>query len=556
MKLRRTWTFAVVAGSLLAAPVHAADPPAPPPVARAESAFLDYLDAVGAVGYLESGGAARYDGRDAAAWQSMRESRLRTLQTDLRALEGKTLDAASQAAAAAMGRSLAALDADSTTAGARDFTCADAQRRNLDAAALRSALVACFVEYGNHLRYDGATIDRATALQLLHVVDDPARRRAIFAAFTPLWTAVNGRNESGSPWRRMIAATVRETAGTGTEIDAAARAVGADTATVERWLVRILEAWRDANPADPIEPWDFRYVHGTANRELQAKIPVEALLPINRRFYAELGADLAALGVVYDLAPRPDKSPLAYSDFLRRGREVAGTWRRPLARVLGTYPEGGLFALNELVHENGHAVHVSAIHTRPAYMDWPDTLLTEAFADVPAWSVHEPSWQRRYLGVALDEAVSMRALFANVMLDVAWSLFELRLLRDPAADPNTTWSGITHRYLRIVPHPELPWWAMRVQLAGNPGYMVNYGLGAVLTAEIRARTAQAIGPFDAGNARWYGWLDQQLLRYGSERDTVALMRGLLGRGVTPAALLAAIRRCRSADRGRGPAGGD
>mgnify|MGYP000523483531 CR=1 FL=1 len=87
---------------------------------------------------------------------------------------------------------------------------------------------------------------------------------------------------------------------------------------------------------------------------------------------------IAVSGVVFDLEPRPDKSPLAYTDFLVRGRTSQQGWQRPVARVLGTYPAGGLFSLNELVHENGHAVHVSAIRTRPAYMDWPDTLFTEA----------------------------------------------------------------------------------------------------------------------------------------------------------------------------------
>ena len=140
----------------------------------------------------------------------------------------------------------------------------------------------------------------------------------------------------------------------------------------------------------------------------------------------------------------------------------------------------------------------------------------------------------------------MRALFANVMLDVAWSLFEMRMLQEPRSDPNAVWTDITHRYLRIVPHPEVPWWAMRVQLAGNPGYMVNYGLGAVLTAEMRAHTIAAIGSFDTGNAQWYAWLSEHLLRYGSERDTQTLMQDLLGRPVSPAALLQQIKRCGSA----------
>jgi hypothetical protein len=164
---------------------------------------------------------------------------------------------------------------------------------------------------------------------------------------------------------------------------------------------------------------------------------------------------------------------------------------------------------------------------------------------VPSWSVYEPAWQKRYLGDALSEPDSLRSLYGNVMLDVAWSLFELRMLRNPAADPNVVWTDITRRYLHIVPHPELAWWALRVQLVESPGYMVNYGLGAVLTADMRDRVAKEVGPFDSGNARWYPWLAGNLLRFGTERDTRQLMTGLLGRPVSPDALLAQLRRIRT-----------
>lgn len=527
------------------APLAAAQAAPDEPIAAAEVAFLDYLDALGAAGYIESGGAASFGGKDLPAWRALLESRRAPLDLALERAAGAKLPAADRDALAAMRRTLSEMTADDTTAGARDPACADAQRRDLDYAGLRAALVSCYVEHGNRLAYAGGTIDRGTALQLLHVTEGATERRAIFDAFVPLWTALNGRNEPDSPYRRMIALAAADAHAHGSQVDAAAQAIGVTTAEVERWLVQVLAAWRDANPSTPIEPWDFRYVNGAANRALQARIPATALLPVNQQFYAELGARLDELGVVFDLEPRPDKSPLAYTDFITRGRAVNGTWQRPLPRVLGTYPEGGLFSLNELVHENGHAVHVAAIRTRPAYMDWPDTLFTEAFADVPAWSVHEPSWQQRYLGTAVAEAVSMRALFANVMLDVAWSLFELRMLREPATDPNALWTAITHEYLRIVPHPEVPWWAMRVQLAGNPGYMVNYGLGAVLTAEIRDATHRAIGGFDTGNARWYAWLSEQLLQYGSSRDTRQLLQHLLGRPVAPGALLQQVRRCKA-----------
>jgi hypothetical protein len=101
---------------------------------------------------------------------------------------------------------------------------------------------------------------------------------------------------------------------------------------------------------------------------------------------------------------------------------------------------------------------------------------------------------------------------------------------------------ITSRYLHIVPHPDVSWWAMRVQLVSDPGYMVNYGLGAVLTAEIRQRTSEAIGPFDGGNQKWYGWSSDQLLVFGSERSAKDLMQALLGRPPSINAMLEQIRR--------------
>jgi len=516
---------------------------AEPSLAAAEQAFLDLLDTRGAAAYIESGAVDRFDGRDLDAWRQAVGLQQQRLDAALASLTAGTLPDAEARALAAMRATLAT--AASEVAGETAApTCADAQRREAGYAELREALTDCFLEHGNRLRYDGREIDRGAALALLHTVDDPAQRRALFEAFVPLWTALNGRNEPDSPYRRLVALAAADARDRGSEIDAAARAIGIDSDEVERWLVRVLEAWRDASPPQEIEPWDYRYVHSAAGRQLDAAIPAGVLRPVNDRFFADLGADPVALGVVFDLAPRPGKSPLAYSDFLARGRFLGSTWRRPLARVVGTYAEGGLFALNELVHETGHAVHVSAIHTRPAFMDWPDTLFTEAFADVPSWSVYEPAWQGRYLGAAAPEAASLRALYANVVLDVAWSLFELRLLRDPAADPNAVWTDITHRYLHITPHPEWPWWAMRVQLAGNPGYMVNYGLGAVLAAAMRERVAVAIGPFDTGNATWYPWVSERLLRFGSERDTRSLMAELLGGPVSPDALLRQLQRCR------------
>jgi hypothetical protein len=83
--------------------------------------------------------------------------------------------------------------------------------------------------------------------------------------------------------------------------------------------------------------------------------------------------------------------------------------------------------------------------------------------------------------------------------------------------------------------------------------MVNYGLGAILTAEMRQHISEALGAFDAGDSRWYGWLSEQLLRHGSERDTRTLIQNFLGRSVSPQALLEQIHRLKP---GAFPATGD
>jgi Zn-dependent M32 family carboxypeptidase len=88
---------------------------------------------------------------------------------------------------------------------------------------------------------------------------------------------------------------------------------------------------------------------------------------------------------------------------------------------------------------------------------------------------------------------------------------------------------------------------LRVQLVRWPGYMINYGLGAVLTADIRRHTGESIGPFDAGNPRWYAWTSANLLRFGSSIDTAQLVQRFLGRAVSPAAILAQLQRVASMD---------
>ncbi|HMK85708.1 MAG TPA: hypothetical protein VK437_07105 [Steroidobacteraceae bacterium] len=519
-------------------------------LARVEEQYADWLDATSAVATIDSGLMTRVGGVDRRGWNDRRLKLAALLPAALERIDESALGTEDTRALHAMRRGLIenALDpaeeslGDGSAAVAR---CEDRTTRGADSSdptELELALYACFQEIGDRVPFEGRSIVRTTALEWLQEIDGTDRRKSLFLAFAPLWDAINGADEATSPYRRLIRMSAAAQRGGRSAIDDAAAIVGTSSAEVERWLEDVLGAWRAHSRGSALEPWDYWYAAAAAGRELAHAVPRERLLPISERFYRDLGADLRALGVRHDLEVRPGKAPLAYTDHIRIGRRIGNRWRPAIPRVSANYEQGGLFVLNELIHEDGHAVQEAALRTRPAFYSLGGDLFDEAFADVPAWSALEPAWQRKYLGRASATASSLRDLYANVMLDIAWGLFELRMLRHPDTDPNAEWTDITSRYLNVVPHPELSWWALRVQLVRWPGYMINYGLGAVLTAAIRARILDQIGPFDTGNSRWYRYVSLNLLNFGASVDTTTLLERFLGKPVSTDALLKQLQR--------------
>jgi len=87
---------------------------------------------------------------------------------------------------------------------------------------------------------------------------------------------------------------------------------------------------------------------------------------------------------------------------------------------------------------------------------------------------------------------------------------------------------------------------VRGQLVEEPGYTVNYALGAFVTAELRAKLREEVGEFNAGNPRWYEAV-RPLYEPGGEHPPHELLRDYLGREVTPDAFLAEIARLESAE---------
>ena len=408
---------------------------------------------------------------------------------------------------------------------------------------LTTRTFACYGAAARRIVVDGDTLDRLAILGLLGRTEDPARRQRLFLALEPVWRSVNGDDGDGSPYRRMVSLRTANWKPGASPMEERARGLGVEPDTLERWLVAVLEAWRATMPDTVLEPWEFHHLTGEASRLLSPRVPRDSLRAVVDRFYRELGADPARLGVRYDLEPRPGKYPISFTDF--GGRDPIEPW------IFTSYRTGGLDNLAELLHEVGHAVHIAAIRTRGAYADWPDSdTFTEAVADLAALEAYEPEWQRRYLGASASLASSIRAKYAGIVLDVAWALFEIRVHRSPQDSPNQIWTTITRTYLRIRPHPEWSWWALRGQLVGNPGYMLNYAFGAILIADIRDRVIAEHGPFSAGDPGWYGWIGPRLYRFGRERPAREVVREFLGRDVSAGPLLRDMGRGAGGQRGR------
>ena len=404
--------------------------------------------------------------------------------------------------------------------------------------ALKERIYSCYGRVQEAVVFEGETLDRLTILSLLGRTPDPERRRRLFLSLDPVWRSINGDDSPSSPYRQLVRFSAREWSSSGSPVDASIRALGVDPALMEGWLVSILERWRAVSPWSSVEPWDYWYLVGEAGRALGSRALLERFREINDRFYASLGADPSSLGIRYDLEPRSGKTPVAFTTFGRRGRMSSGRWQRGEFWVFATYRSGGLDNLSELLHETGHGVHIAAIRARPAFDDWPDSdPFTEALADLVALEIYEPQWQQLYLGRSVALVDALRAKYAGVMLDIAWALFEIRLHKDPQADPNALWAELTRDYLGIAPHPELSWWAMRGQLVDAPGYMMNYAVGAIVVADLRARARGLRGPFTRDDRACYPWLSERLYRFGLARPSREVISAFLGRPLLPQALL-------------------
>jgi len=528
-------------------------------VAAVESAFLDARDALDRADLARASDAhadlATLDAEAEALAQPVR-ARLDDL-----AAAGDALDPEDRRAVVAMRASLDAPgEASALVApGPPPGGCTDARAWAAAMAEGGDRLVhrveACFAATASSLHVGGEALGRLQILSRLGREADPVARRRLFMALEPLWRVVDGDGMSTSPYRVMVRESADDWGAGRSRVAQNARALGVEPSAVETWATTILAAWRAAvvEPARrageaPVEPWDWWWRAGAAHRALSGSLSLDAVLRTNRMLHAALGADLDELNIQLDLTARPTRPPMpvAFTTFGARPRRHAdGSWSPGRPTVLATLVDGGLNELMELVHETGHALHIAGIRTRPAFTDWPDAdAYTEALADLIALELWEPNWQRRWMpdGVAVPEILSIRCAYADVALDAAWTLFEIRQRRDPGRLPNDTWTEIASTWLGIARHPEWSWWAIRGQLVLAPGGMSDYAIGAVLAATLRDTIRGALGDVSGGDTGWYPWVREHLYRFGASVPAREQLISFLGGPPTADALLAQINR--------------
>jgi hypothetical protein len=124
----------------------------------------------------------------------------------------------------------------------------------------------------------GSSLTRLAVLGELAMEPSSVRRRELFIALQPVWHSIDGDADSTSPYERLLLCSADRWARGRSPVSANASALGFDPVAIEPLLVEILDTWQtSARPAEPIEPWDWWYAAGTAERLLAHAIPVERL---------------------------------------------------------------------------------------------------------------------------------------------------------------------------------------------------------------------------------------------------------------------------------------
>ncbi|MDH7487075.1 MAG: hypothetical protein QHJ81_12460 [Anaerolineae bacterium] len=220
-------------------------------------------------------------------------------------------------------------------------------------------------------------------------------------------------------------------------------------------------------------------------------------------------------GFILDLEPRPKKSPRAFCAAVRVPDEV----------YLVIKPQGGSDDYDSFFHEAGHATHYSRIAPD---VPWPlrrlgDSDITESYAFLFHYLVHNPRWLRDVLGLPLSVAEEFRrfALFKKTWFLRRYAAklrYELILHEGDPAETCQAYVDTLTEALQVEIAPE-----NSLADVDDGFYVAQYLRAWIFEAMLRRFLEEELGEAWWGN-RDAGWFLRDAWRRGQALPLTALAR--------------------------------
>jgi len=267
-----------------------------------------------------------------------------------------------------------------------------------------------------------------------------------------------------------------------------------DEETARRFKTKpgALMPWHYTNPffqaAPPSEKVDPNTFYASKKKE--------DIVEIARRFYADIGIDIAPIAERSDLYEREGKDQHAYCVSIDRDQDVR--------TLLNVAPSERW--METMLHEMGHAVYYRGIdRTLPFNLRDPAHIFTtEAVAMLFGALAQNPLWLTTYAGV---DAAKVKALEPAILeqrrreqlIFVRWGLvmfhFERALYANPQQDLDTLWYDLVERY-QLLKRPvgrKAADWAAKPHFTSAPVYYHNYVLGELYASQLREKLSALAG---------------------------------------------------------------
>ncbi len=282
---------------------------------------------------------------------------------------------------------------------------------------------------------------------------------------------------------------------------------------------------------DELRPWHFGYDIDKFSKELDAHFPKSRQLKILKSSYNDMGYDLDAMGVQYDLEQRPGKTQHAFCFGMSIPDDV-----RIIANEEPTH-----YFQEVLHHESGHAVYDKGIPAAlpPLLRGCASSVMTEGAAMMFERLANDAAWLQEYGGVPKElaernEEKNRKGGQSFIRAYLAYINFEKALYEDPDQDLAGLWWDLREKYSQ-TPKPEdtsLNGWAETIHFTGYPAYLQNYLLAEMVAAQLHDKLVDENGSV-IGNPKTAEWLDREVFAQGATMDEADLLVQATGEKLNP-----------------------